>query len=58
MKLVDIGCSTGAGMNIFNHLGLKPENLYGIDVNEAAIKVAGRVNPQYKIRADYEAWFT
>ena len=37
-KVLDIGCSSGIFLKDLENLGFKPENLFGIDISEVAIK--------------------
>ena len=37
-KILDIGCSSGIFLKDLESLGFKPENLFGIDINDVAIE--------------------
>ncbi len=50
IKVLDVGCSTGGLLHVFESLGLKPENLYGTDLSEPAIKIAKEAHPAYKLQ--------
>lgn len=45
LTLLDIGCGNGRSTRIYIDLGLRPEQLTGIDVREGAISLASKLNP-------------
>ena len=50
MKVLDFGCSTGGLLHVFETLGLRPKNLYGMDISAHAIKIAKEAHPAYKLQ--------
>ena len=45
LKVLDVGCGVGRSSRLLVDLGIKPENIQGIDFRESAIDLAQRTNP-------------
>ena len=45
LKVLDVGCGVGRSSRLLVDLGIKPENILGIDFRESAIDFAQRTNP-------------
>jgi len=45
-KILEVGCNVGLNLSILKKMGFK--NLYGIEINEKAIKIAKQRNPEIK----------
>lgn len=45
LELLDLGCGNGRSTRMYIDLGLRPEQLTGIDVRPGAIELAQRLNP-------------
>jgi pseudaminic acid biosynthesis-associated methylase len=44
LNILEVGCNVGLNLSILKKLGF--ENLYGIEINEKAIKIAKQKNPE------------
>jgi SAM-dependent methyltransferase len=58
LRVLDVGCGVGRSSRLFVELGVRPENLLGIDFRESAIEFARRVNPaiRYQALAELADW--
>lgn len=45
LKLLDLGCGNGRSTRMYLDLGLRPEQLRGLDLRPGAIELAQRLNP-------------
>ncbi len=58
MVVLDIGCANGGVLNVFENLGVRADNLHGVDFNPAAVEENAKAHPQYKVKlvsgTDYE----
>ena len=51
LKVLDVGCGIGRSSRMMVDIGVRPENLLGIDVRESAINDARRWNPRDRLPA-------
>lgn len=49
-KILDIGCSSGGKMAIWQSLGINPENLYGLDVTEKGLEIIKEKHPKFQVK--------
>jgi SAM-dependent methyltransferase len=50
LHVLDVGCGIGRSSRLFVDLGVRPENLLGIDLRQSAIDDARRWNPAIRFR--------
>jgi SAM-dependent methyltransferase len=50
-RVLDVGCGVGRSTRLLIELGLRPENILGIDLRSTAIEYARRLNPAIPFRA-------
>ena len=50
LQVLDVGCGIGRSSRLLVDIGVRPENLLGIDVRESAINDARRWNPAIRFR--------
>jgi SAM-dependent methyltransferase len=60
VQVLDVGCGVGRSSRMLIDLGVRPSNLFGIDLRETAIAYARQMNPAITFRhiADLDAWPT
>ncbi|HEX4980265.1 MAG TPA: class I SAM-dependent methyltransferase [Ilumatobacteraceae bacterium] len=50
LRVLDVGCGNGRSTRAFLDLGLRPEQLVGVDLRPGAVELARRLNPAIDVR--------
>ncbi|HXJ77867.1 MAG TPA: class I SAM-dependent methyltransferase, partial [Candidatus Methylomirabilis sp.] len=60
LKVLDVGCGVGRSTRMLMDLGIRPENLLGVDIRPEALTYAQQLNPavRYRTLSTLEDWPT